>query len=108
MKLERQYNENVLKSIIKDIFHHIDKLYKIGDNQKVCWVMEKSKFLEAPQKGYKYKDGIHFVFPFIVAEKKTYQKLRDEIIADDFTSYFEDNDFVKPSNSIEEIVDNAI
>ena len=70
--------------------------------------MEKSKFLEAPQKGYKYKDGIHFVFPFIVAEKKTYQKLRDEIIADDFTGYFEDNDFVKPSNSIEEIVDNAI
>ena len=105
---ERQYNENVLKSIIKDIFHHIDKLYKIGDNQKVCWVMEKSKFLEAPQKGYKYKDGIHFLFPFIVAEKKTYQKLRDEIIADDFTSYFEENDFVKPSNSIEEIVDNAI
>ena len=38
---ERQYDENVLKMIIKDIFYHIDQCYNISENQMVCWVMEK-------------------------------------------------------------------
>ena len=105
---ERQYDENVLKSMIKDIFYHIDNCYNISENQKVCWVMEKDKVLDAPQKGYKVKDGIHFLFPYITAEKKSYQKLRDDIISEDFTEYFKENGFIPPSNKMDEIIDNAI
>uniref|UniRef100_A0A6C0L1X1 SF3 helicase domain-containing protein n=1 Tax=viral metagenome TaxID=1070528 RepID=A0A6C0L1X1_9ZZZZ len=104
----RQYNEDVLKLIIKDIFYHIDKLYDLSENQRVCWVMEKDSILDAPQKNYKVKDGIHFLFPYIIAEKKTYQKLRDEIIQEDYSKFFIDNGFTPPSNKIEEVIDNNI
>ena len=67
---ERQYNEDVLKKIIKDAFSHIENSYDISNEQKICWVMEKDTILDAPQKKYKSKDGLHFLFPYIIAEKK--------------------------------------
>ena len=70
--------------------------------------MEKDSILDAPQKNYKVKDGIHFLFPYIIAEKKTYQKLRDEMIQEDYSKFFIDNGFTPPSNKIEEIIDNNI
>ena len=32
--------------------------------------MEKGSFVDAPQKGYESKDGLHFLFPHIIAEKR--------------------------------------
>ena len=55
---ERQYNENVLKRIINDMFTHIENVYDISNEQKICWVMEKETILDAPQKKYKSKDGL--------------------------------------------------
>ena len=52
----RQYNQNVLKNIINLIFEKLDILYDIPSEQKVCWIMEKSSIMKAPQKGYEIKD----------------------------------------------------
>tara|TARA_B100000214_G_scaffold375465_1_gene361949 strand:+ start:5975 stop:8710 length:2736 start_codon:yes stop_codon:yes gene_type:complete len=105
---ERQYNENVLKRIINDIFRHIENVYDISNEQKICWVMEKDKILDAPQKKYKSKDGLHFLFPYIIAQKKTYRVLREKIIESDYSSYFKEEGFTPPSNSMSEIIDDNI
>ena len=105
---ERQYNQNVLKKIIQNIFLNIDEYYILSEEQKVCWVMEKSSPCIAPQKGYEYKDGIHFLFPYIVAEKGTYLKLRELMLETDYKSIIEEEGFIPPSNSMEEIIDDNI
>lgn len=104
----RQYNENILNEIIKNFFSNIDTLYELSEEQKVCWVMEKENICDAPQQGYKSKDGIHFLFPYIIAEKKTYRKLRELIIETDYKCIFEKEKKVPPSNTMEEIVDDSI
>lgn len=105
---ERQYDSNVLEKIVTDIFSNLNTLYNIDDDQKVCWVMEKDTHLDAPQKNYESKDGIHFLFPMIVAEKKTYRKLREILIETDYKEYFEEYNFTPPSNSMDEIIDDNI
>lgn len=104
----RQYNDNILDKIIKNFFSNIEKLYELSEEQKVCWIMEKSDICNAPQQGYESKDGIHFVFPYIVAEKKSYRKLRELIIECNYQEIFEEENKIPPSNSMNEIVDDAI
>ena len=64
--------------------------------------------LDAPQKKYKSKDGLHFLFPYIIAEKKTYKILREKLIQSDYSTYFKEYDFTPPSNSMGEIIDDNI
>ena len=104
----RQYNEEILNSIIKNFFSNIETLYELSEEQKICWIMEKEHICDAPQQGYESKDGIHFLFPYIVAEKKTYRKLRELIIESDFHGIFTENNKIPPSNVMDEIVDDAI
>jgi P4 family phage/plasmid primase-like protien len=104
----RQYNDNVLQSIINLIFEKLDILYNIPSEQKVCWVMEKTNIMKCMKKGYESKDGIHLLFPYIISEKKSYRNLREILIEYDIKGFFEQEDFIPPSNSIEEIIDEAI
>jgi P4 family phage/plasmid primase-like protien len=104
----RQYDEIVLNEIIKNFFSNIETVYELSEEQKVCWVMEKENICDAPQQGYKSKDGLHFLFPYIIAEKKTYLKLREYIIECDYHSIFEKANKNPPSNTMEEIVDDSI
>ena len=97
-----------MNEIVKNFFSNIESLYGITEEQKVCWIMEKENICEAPQKGYQSKDGIHFLFPYIVAEKSTYRKLRELILETDYNSIFEKEDKIPPSNSMDEIVDDSI
>jgi len=105
---ERQYNDVILDKIIKNFFSNIDTLYELSEEQKVCWVMEKDNICNAPQKGYESKDGIHFIFPYIIAEKKTYKKLRELILECSYREIFEEEEKIPPSNTMDEIVDEAI
>ena len=105
---ERQYNMSVLEDIIKEIFKTIGDFYDVDEGQNVCWVMEKERQLPATTKQYKSKDGIHFLFPYIVAEKKTYRKLREVLINTDYKEIFRKHGFIPPSNSMGEIVDDNI
>ena len=105
---ERQYNDNVVKRIIEDVFSNINRIYELSDEQKVCHVMEKSSHLKATHKKYDTKDGIHLLFPYIIAEKKTFRKLRELLIETDYEKIFKDEGFIPPSNSIDEIIDDNI
>ena len=105
---ERQYNEKVLMDIVNDIMFNLNTVYELSDEQKFCMVMEKDKFLPAKHKDYKSKDGIHLLFPYIIAEKKTYRTLRDILLKTDYKKFFIDEGFTPPSNTMEEIVDENI
>ena len=105
---KRQYNTDVLNKIIIDIFTNINEFYHLSDDQKVCWVMEKREPCPAPQKSYESKDGIHFLFPYIVAEKSTYLKLREIMLETDYKSMIEEEGLIPPSNTMEEIIDDNI
>jgi len=105
---ERQYNENVIMAIVNDIMSKISEFYKLSEEQMFCMVMEKEKFLPAKHKEYKFKDGIHLLFPFIIAEKKTYRTLRESLIKTDYSIFFKNEGFTPPSNPMDEIVDENI
>jgi len=105
---ERQYNSKILDYFVQSIFQKLEILYNISDDQKVCWIMEKKTPLDAPQKGYESKDGIHFLFPYIIAEKKSFRSFRNLLIEEDFHSVISEENLTPPSNSMEEIVDEAI
>ena len=105
---ERQYNENVIISIVNDIMSKINEYYKLSEEQKFCMVMEKDNFLPSKTKKYKFRDGIHLLFPFIIAEKKTYRTFREGLIKTNYNEFFIKEGFVPPSNSMEEIIDENI
>ena len=105
---ERQYNEKVIMNIVDDIMTNLNSVYSIEEEQKFCMVMEKDKFLPANHKDYKSKDGIHLLFPYIIAEKKTYRTLREILLKTDYKKFFTDEGFTPPSNTMEEIVDENI
>jgi P4 family phage/plasmid primase-like protien len=105
---ERQYNSKILDYFVQSVFQKLEILYNISDDQKVCWIMEKKKPVDAPQQGYESKDGIHFLFPYIIAEKKSFRSFRNLLIEEDFHSVICEENLTPPSNSMEEIVDEAI
>ena len=104
----RQYNDSILTKIIQNIFSNIETLYNLSEEQKVCWIMEKDNICSAPQQGYESKDGIHLLFPYIIAEKKTYRKLRELMLETNYHTFFEEEEKIPPSNTMDEIVDDAI
>jgi len=104
----RQYDEDVIKKFITHIFSKINELYILSDEKKVCFVMEKGSFVDAPQKGYESKDGLHFLFPHIIAEKDTYKVLRKALLDLNIETICKDAGFTPPSNDIEGIIDEAI
>ena len=104
----RQYNDSILTKIIQNIFSNIETLYNLSEEQKVCWIMEKDNICNAPQQGYESKDGIHLLFPYIIAEKTTYRKLRELMLETNYHTFFEEEDKIPPSNTMDEIVDEAI
>ena len=104
----RQYNNSILTKIIQNIFSNIETLYNLSEEQKVCWIMEKENICSAPQQGYESKDGIHLLFPYIIAEKTTYRKLRELMLESNYHQFFEEEDKIPPSNTMDEIVDDAI
>ena len=105
---DRQYNENVIMAIVNDIMSKVGEFYKVSEEQMFCMVMEKDTFLPAKHKEYKFKDGIHLLFPYIIAEKKTYRTLRESLIKTDYSEFFKNEGFIPPSNSMDEIVDENI
>lgn len=105
---DRQYNDSILTRIIQNIFSNIETLYHLSEEQKVCWIMEKDDICSAPQQGYESKDGIHLLFPYIIAEKNTYRKLRELMLESNYHKFFEEEEKEPPSNTMDEIIDDAI
>ena len=45
--------------------------------------MEKDKPYSCDKKNYKYKDGLHLLFPNLIAETSTYRQLINSIYKDE-------------------------
>ena len=88
--------------------YNVNQLYELSDEQKFCMVMEKESHLPAKQKKYKFKDGIHLLFPYIIAEKKTYRTFRSLLLKTDYKEFFKKQGFKPPCNSMDEIIDENI
>ena len=106
----RQYNSNIMKQLIQSIFTILNDFYNLSNDQQVCWIMEKETILKARknQQQYQMKDGIHLLFPYIIAEKKSYIEVREELVKIDFHKMVQDENLVSPSNNMGEIVDKSI
>jgi len=108
---ERQYTQTTLQKLSVYLFRKIRELYKLSDkNQSHVWIMEKDTISKCDRVPYKMKDGLHLLFPNIIAEKKTYIKLIESILndKDELDKLFKDTCIEIPSNPVNEIFDNHI
>ena len=103
----KQYNDKVLQTIIMKIFDKFDEYYIMSSDQRVCWTMEKDHIADG-KSPYKSKDGIHLLFPHIIADRKTYMNVRKSLLDIDIHKIISDEGFEPPSNSIDQIIDEAI
>lgn len=112
---DRQYTENYLKELYSFLCDKINEIFSLEDpNQLQVFVLEKDNIVNAPQKGYESKDGIHLIFPGIVQSVDKYKLLMDKIIeSSDEYDQIVDNTIVqcgltKSSNDIKGIFDKSI
>ena len=107
----RQYTDDFIKQLSIYLLKKIKELYDLtADNQSNVWVMEKPNISICEKVPYVKKDGIHLIFPDIIAETKTYIKLMENIIQDkeSIESIFKDYCISSPSNDIKDIFDTHI
>lgn len=72
----RQYNNETISKIISFLSLNLKSLLDLSDKKLLdVWIMEKDKPYPCKSKKYKYKDGIHIVFPNILIKKSTYRKI---------------------------------
>jgi len=72
----REYNEQTIQKILSFLWLNISSLVTSNSNKSSdIWVMEKDKPYPCKSSKYKYKDGIHIVFPNILIKKSTYRKI---------------------------------
>jgi len=75
--LKRQYNLNHITNIIQSYFKIINKYLEIPEEHNIAYVMEKSKPSEFRNK---MKDGIHIVFPHIIASNNVQNFIRNKVL----------------------------
>ena len=107
----RQYTNEFLKQLSIYLYKKINELYNLtSDSQSHIWIMEKPNISECDKPQYSKKDGIHLIFPDIVAEKSGYIKLMETIVSDKdiVDTLFKDYNISAPSNDIIDIFDTHI
>ena len=101
----RLYNNNTIISLITEYIDILVKYIDIDNEQKKCFVMEKSKPIFDKNKNI-IKDGIHIIFPFIVSKYEPLFLTRLEVIKNQkLIDIFKNLKYI---NNIEDIVDEAV
>jgi phage/plasmid-associated DNA primase len=102
-----KYNENHIKKFIGKYLEIIDNNLNItDDSDKMCLVYEIDKPVIEEKNNIIYKDGIHFIFPKIIADKDTQKILREEIL-EFFDDLFPKSE-IEYTNDIDNIVDLSV
>ena len=107
----RQYTDDFIKQLSIYLLKKIKELYELtSENQSNIWIMEKPGISDCDKTEYSKKDGIHLLFPDIIAEKETYIKLMQNVIADkeNIDKLFRECCISVPSNDIKDIFDTHI
>ena len=108
---DRQYTEDFLKELYSFICDKINEVFLLEDSDQLqMFVLEKDNIVNAPQKGYESKDGIHLIFPGIIHDIDKYKILIDTILesSDEYEQIVNDTCKSKPSNNIDTIFDRSI
>jgi len=106
----RQYTKEYVERLYSLICDKIGELFSFDTKNLQMWVLEKEHIVDAPQKGYESKDGLHLLFPSFISDINNFKKLIDLILE----SHEEYDDIVtntclsKPSNNISEIFDKSL
>ena len=106
--IDRQYDNDTIKSIIKFIYKYIEEYFEIQNiNEELCYVHEKAES-KKNNNGYVIKEGIHLLFPNIIGDKIVFKEfiklLSTKSDAVDILSTF----ISKPTNNISNIFDTNV
>lgn len=89
---ERLYDNNLILNIVNIYRKAINKYLDVSDNELQCFVFEKEKY---NIKNDEIVDGIHFIFPYIVADTKirhlVFKDVYDETVENDMFSNYSNN-----------------
>ena len=88
----------------------LDKIFDLDINKKEIWIFEKDNIRSCDKKEYKSKDGIHLVFPKIIADKKLYSYFIDLIHEEKelFNEIISNTCSHTPDNSMKDIIDKSV
>lgn len=76
-KIERKYDDKTIYNIINKYFEIINKYLELSNDENIAYIMEKPIPSEYRNK---IKDGIHIVFPHIIATNNTHHFIRKKIL----------------------------
>jgi hypothetical protein len=65
--VEHLYDEDMVTKVIEYYREAINMYLNVSENELQCFIFEKEKYGEKTEEA---ADGIHFIFPYIVADKK--------------------------------------
>ena len=100
-KIERKYDDKTIYNIINKYFEIINKYLELSNDENIAYIMEKPIPSEYRNK---IKDGIHIVFPHIIATNNTHHFIRKKIL-DIANDIFKD---LPLCNEYEDVIDKAI
>ena len=107
---ERSYTDDAIESLIEHLWQEM-KEYIILDDYKSkgsVLVLEKEKPYPCNKGEFKYKDGIHLIFPDILIDKKAYKKIISSIVKkDQIKNIFDEGSEFSPDNSTNQILDSS-
>ena len=110
LSLERSYTDDAIESLIEHLWQEM-KEYIILDDYKSkgsVLVLEKEKPYPCNKGEFKYKDGIHLIFPDIILDKKAYKKIVASIVEKDkIKTIFDEGSEIEPDNLTNSILDSS-
>ncbi len=111
--VDRQYNDLTIQKLNEYLWQKITECIHITETsgKNIVFLMEKEKTYPCDKQNYKYKDGIHLVFPEIIIDKQGFKQIISKIqsenkIKEIFTEYSIENG-IGPDNDDKEIFDSS-
>ena len=111
--IHRQYNDLTIQKLNEYLWQKITECIHITETsgKNIVFLMEKEKTYPCDKQDYKYKDGIHLVFPEIIIDKAGFKQIISKIqsenkIKEIFTEYSIENG-IGPDNDDKEIFDSS-
>ena len=103
---QRKYSSENIVFLLDKYMSKLNKYLKVTDDLKQAFILEKEKAKVDPKKPEIMKDGVHIMFPFLVAQYDVLHLVREEIVKDsEVEEYFKNLGFTNP---IDDIVDKSV
>jgi P4 family phage/plasmid primase-like protien len=107
---ERSYTDDALENLLEHLWHEMKEFIELDDvkSKGTVLILEKEKPYPCNKGEFKYKDGIHLIFPDILIDKKAYKKIVSTIVEKDkIKNIFDEGSEISPDNSTNQILDSS-